>query len=75
MAEVARALARQLDQACGSDSARGLSASPPIARRLVEVVGTLNAVETEAEMPRGAAGAEEIGGELGREGGRGSQRE
>ena len=27
LAEVARALARQLDQACASDSARGLSAS------------------------------------------------
>jgi|SRR5215211_3185689 len=50
LAEVARALARQLDEACSSDSARGLSASPPLARRLVEVVSELASTEEESAM-------------------------
>ena len=50
LAEVARALASQLDRACASESARGLSAAPPLARRLVELVGELEAREHEAAM-------------------------
>ena len=41
LAAVARALAGQLDAACASETARGLSAAPPIARRLVEVLREL----------------------------------
>ena len=38
LAAVARALASQLDAAVAAGSARGLSACPPLARRLVEVM-------------------------------------
>jgi hypothetical protein len=38
LAAVARALASQLDAAVAAGSARGLSAGPPLARQLVEVM-------------------------------------
>jgi hypothetical protein len=41
LAEVARVLASQLEAACESGTARGLSAVPPIASRLVEVLAAL----------------------------------
>jgi hypothetical protein len=47
LAEVARALAGQLDHACASGTARGLSAAPPLARRLVEVMREVAAREAE----------------------------
>lgn len=50
LAAVARRLAGQLDAACESDTARSVSAVPPLARRLVEVVGDRAALEAaEAE--------------------------
>jgi hypothetical protein len=48
---IARALAGQLDNASAAGSARGLSATPPIARRLVQVLA-----EIEQSSPDRAAG-------------------
>ena len=52
LAAVARALASQLDAAVAAGSARGLSACPPLARRLVEVMDVFpsrDAAEAERE--------------------------
>ena len=52
LAAVARALASQLDAAVAAGSARGLSAGPPLARRLVEVMdlfASRDAAEAERE--------------------------
>jgi hypothetical protein len=52
LAAVARALASQLDAAVGAGTARGLSACPPLARRLVEVMDVFtsrDAAEAERE--------------------------
>jgi hypothetical protein len=59
LAATARRLAEQLDAACESKTARGLSAAPPLASRLVEVVGELDRREAalreaEAEEARRA---------------------
>lgn len=47
LAAVARALAQSLDRVTVSDSARGLSAAPPISRRLVEVLDAIHTAETD----------------------------
>ena len=52
LAAVARALASQLDAAVAAGTARGVSACPPLARRLVEVMDIFSgrdAVEAERE--------------------------
>ena len=52
LAAMARALASQLDAAVAAGTARGLSAGPPLARRLVEVMGVFagrDAAEAERE--------------------------
>jgi hypothetical protein len=60
LAAVAKRLAGQLDAACESDTARGLSAAPPLARRLVEVVEELARREAiEAERQEREARVEE----------------
>jgi hypothetical protein len=41
LAEVARALAGELDAACSADTARSTTAVPPLARRLAEVLDAL----------------------------------
>jgi hypothetical protein len=56
LAAVARALASQMDAAVAAGSARGLSACPPLARRLVEVMGIFigrDAAEAEREARDG----------------------
>lgn len=47
LAEVARALAKELDLACEGQSARGISAAPPLASRLMEVLDRLGAREVD----------------------------
>ena len=54
LAAVARALASQLDAAVAAGSARGLSACPPLARRLVEVMDVF-AGRDAAEAERAAS--------------------
>ena len=52
LAAVARALASQLDAKVGARTARGLSAGPPLARRLVDVMAVFagrDAAEAERE--------------------------
>jgi hypothetical protein len=58
LGEIARALAGQLDSACEAGTARGLSAGPPLARRLAEVLDALVVREGE-EMGRAAIEAEQ----------------
>ncbi len=53
---MARALAAQLDAAVSAGTARGASACPPLARRLVEVMDVL-ASRDAAEAQREADGA------------------
>jgi hypothetical protein len=50
LAAVARALAAQLDVACDSGTSRGLSAAPPIARRLIEVLNVLDDAGEQEDM-------------------------
>lgn len=57
LAAVARALASQLDAAVEAGSARGLSAGPPLARRLVEVMDVF-ASRDAAEAEQEAASAD-----------------
>ncbi len=57
LAAVARALASQLDAAVAAGSARGLSAGPPLARRLVEVMDVF-ASRDAAEAEREASSAD-----------------
>jgi hypothetical protein len=64
LAAVARALATQLDAAVAAGSARGLSAGPPLARRLVEVMDVFTGrdaaeAEREAREADRRAGVEE----------------
>src|SRR5215212_6989808 len=62
LGEIARALARQLDSACGAGTARGMSACPPLARRLAEVLDALVVREAEeaAEAARDAGRVERL---------------
>ena len=57
LAAVARALASQLDAAVAAGTARGLSAGPPLARRLVEVMDVF-AGRDAAEAERVASSAD-----------------
>jgi hypothetical protein len=52
LAASARALAVQLDEACAAGSARGMSASPPLARLLVELLDRLGPAEEESAEVR-----------------------
>lgn len=62
MGEIARALARQLDAACEAGTARGMSACPPLARRLGEMLDALTVREAEEaeEATREAERAERL---------------
>ena len=75
LSEIARALARQLDSAGEAGTARGMSACPPLARRLGEVVDALVARQGGRDGARGERGgtgrapsAKASGGDMGREG-------
>jgi hypothetical protein len=52
LAAVARALAVALDRAVTGDSARGLSAAPPLARRLVEALDAIDGRQSGVELER-----------------------
>jgi hypothetical protein len=58
LAAVAKALASQLDAAIAAGTARGLSACPPLARRLVEVMDVF-ANRDAAEAAREASSADQ----------------
>jgi hypothetical protein len=47
LAEIAKALAKELDLACEGESARGISAAPPLASRLMEVLDRLGEREVD----------------------------